>query len=190
MARRRRERPAEIGRYPLLGSGAVCASAGGALWLTAPSAHPLGAAFVAFGLVLMALGGSLHLLLVRERDRWPERAYAWDEGIELVLHDGELRATAWDDPKLALDVFVRPRARSSEDERLLVWRMGSGVPACDLTQPGFDRLIEIVNAHGLRLSEYRRGRRAREARAYEIRARPTPRSVGPLAGSEASRSSP
>lgn len=170
--RRRRERPAEIGRYALLGLGAVCATAGAALWLTTPGVSLPAVAFLAFGLTLMALGGTLHLLLVRDRDRWPEQVHAWADGIELLLHDGELRAASWDDPKLALDLYVQPRRGSSYEDHLLVWRMGSSVPPCDLSEAGFSRFMEMVVAHKLRLDEFRNGKRTREARAYVIRARP------------------
>ena len=120
----------------------------------------------------MALGGTLYLLLVRDRDRWPEQVHAWVDGIELLLHDGELRAASWDDPELALDLYVQPKRGSPEKDRLLVWRMGSSVPPCDLSEAGFSRLMEMVVAHDLRLDEFRKGRQTREARAYLIRARP------------------
>ncbi len=189
--RRRRRRPAELGRYLLLGLGGVCAGAGGALWLTAAGSRLVGVAFVGFGLTLVALGGTLHFVLVRDRDRWPERAHAWDEGIEILLHDGELRAASWTDPEVALDLFVRPRRNSTEDDRLLVWRMDSGIPPADLSEAGLARLMEVVVAHDLRLSEYRRGRRAREARAYEIRGRDERRSVDvPVTSASVPKSSP
>lgn len=170
--RRRRERPAEVGRYLLLGLGAVCGAAGAALWLTTANARLPGSVFLGFGLTLMSLGGTLHLVLARDRQRWPEQVHAWDEGIELLLHDGELRAATWDDPRLALDLFVRPRRTSSDEDRLLLWRMGPSVPPCNLSEAGYSRLMEMVVKHELRLTEYRRGRRTREPRAYEIRSRP------------------
>ncbi len=167
--RRRRERPAEIGRYLLILLGAICGGAGSALWITTHVPFVAGA-LLGFGLILVALGATLHLVLLRERVRWPEEAHAWEEGIELLLHDGEIRAASWTDPKLALDVFVRPRPGAVGDERLMVWRMDSSVPACDLSEAGFERLMKAVASHNLGLAEYRRGRSNREARAYEIRA--------------------
>jgi len=176
--RRRRERPAEVGRTLLITLGTICAGAGAALWITSRlSIVP--AAFLAFGLLLLALGATLHLVLLRDRDRWPEGAHAWDEGIELLLHDGDLRASLWTDPKLALDVFVRPVRRTTGVERLLVWRMGSPVPPCDLSPEGFDRLMQVVVAQDLKLVEYSSGRKGREAKAFEIRAR-TDRSLAGL----------
>ena len=168
--RDRRERPAQIGRYLLIGLGAVCAGASIALWLTT-HVSAVAVALLGFGLFLMALGATLHLVLLRDRERWPEEAHAWEEGIEILLHDGELRATAWTDPNLALDLFIHPRPRSTGEERLLVWRMGSPIPPCDLSDRGVTRLMEVVTAHDLPLAEYRHGRKAREARAYEIRGR-------------------
>jgi hypothetical protein len=166
--RRRRERPAEVGRYLLIGLGSVCAGAAGALWVTTRVSLVAGS-LLGFGLILIALGATLHLVLLRDRERWPEEAHAWDEGIELLLHDGELRAASWTDPKLALDVFVRRRRGATDEERLMVWRMGPAVPPCDLSRAGFELLMQVVVAHHLQLAEFRGGSKAREARAYEIR---------------------
>ena len=201
--RRGRERPADIGRYLLLGLGGTCTASASALWVTSVHAplralaHPdhltalLALAVLAFGLTLLALGGALHFFLLRNRDRWPEQAHAWDEGIEVLLHDGELRGALWSDPKLALDVFVRPLRRAEGDESLLVWRMDSAIPPCDLSEQGLARLLAIVAAHKLRLAEFRRGRRAREPRVYEIRGRPEVRSFdGPMKMPKPARSTP
>lgn len=188
--RRRRERPAEVGRTLLVTLGAICAGAGGALWVTSHISI-VAVALLAFGLTLIALGATLHLVLLRDRDRWPEGAHAWDEGIELLLHDGDLKAALWTDPKLALDVFVRPLHRSTSVERLLVWRMDSTVPPCDLSQEGFDRLMEVVVAQDLRLAEFSSGRKGREAKAFEIRARKDRSLAGLRAASvDPARSSP
>ena len=168
--RHRRERPAAIGRHLLIGLGVVCAGASSALWITT-HVSPVAVSLLGFGLFLVALGATLHLVLLRDRERWPEEAHAWEEGIELLLHDGELRAAAWTDPKLALDIFVHPRRRSTEVERLLVWRMDAAIPPCDLSERGLGRLMEVVRTHELQLAEYRSGRKDREARAYEIRGR-------------------
>ena len=152
--------------------GAICVSAGAALWITSKSRlYPPGLMFCAFGLTLVALGAVLHLILLRERDRWPEAAHAWDEGIEIVLHDHEVKAALWEDPKLAIDLFVHRPRNAIDDVRLLYWKMDPAVPACDLSREGFDRLMSIVVAQDLRLIEYRTGPRGRESRAYEIRAR-------------------
>ena len=168
--RRRRERPAELGRYPLLVLGAVCASSAFALRLDDRTSM-VALALLGFGLILVALGATLHMVLVRDRDRWPEEAHAWEEGIEILLHDGELRAALWADPRFALDVFVQERKGGLDDERLLYWRMDRAIPPCDLTKEGFDRLMDVVRSHDLKMAEFRVGRKGRETRAYEIRAR-------------------
>jgi len=166
--RHQRERPAEIGRSLLLFLGAVCAAAGGALWVTHGSV--VAEALVAFGALLIGLGFVEHVLLQRDRTHWIDQAHLWDDGIELVLHNGEIRAASWTDPGLAFDIFVRPRRNTNDDERLLIWRKDPKVPPCDLSEVGLDKLKGAVMAHELGFTEFRRGRRAREARVYEIRA--------------------
>jgi hypothetical protein len=169
--RRRRERPAEVGRYPLVLLGAVCAGAGAAVGFTSHArVSAVGLMLLGFGLILVALGAALHLVLLRDRDRWPESAHAWDEGIEIVLHDEEVKAALWTDPKLAIDLFVHRPRNASDDVRLLYWRMDSAVPPCDLSQEGFDRLMRVVASRDLRLAEYRSGGKGQRSRAYEIRA--------------------
>ncbi len=173
--RQRRERPAELGRYPLILLGAVGVLAGLALWVTAKVRFDVvGLALAASGLIFVALGLTLHLILLRDRDRWPEQAHAWDEGIEIVLHDREVKAALWSDPKLALDLFVHRPRKATDDVRLLYWKMDPAVPPCDLSKTGFERLMAVVASHDLRLAEYRSGPKDRESRAYEIRA-PLPR---------------
>ncbi len=169
--RRRRERPAEVGRYLLILLGAVCTGTGGALWFSSGvRVLTVDLALLGFGLVLVALGAALHLFLLRDRDRWPESAHAWEEGLEIVLHDQEVKAALWTDPKLALDLFVHRPRNAADDVRLLYWRMDRAVPPCDLSQAGFDRLMRIVATRELRMAEFRSGSKGREARAYEIRA--------------------
>ncbi len=165
--RRRRERPAEIGQTLLVLLGAVCAGASLALWLTHGSVVALG--LLAFGVVLIALGLFQHWLLRRERSHRVDQAHLWESGIELVLHNDEVRAASWTDAALALDVFVRPRRNSEEEDRLLVWRMDPKVPAFDLSKSGLEQLRKTVVEHDLGFTEYRRGRKTRESRAYEIR---------------------
>ena len=188
--RRRRERPAEVGRSLLIVLGAVCSGASSALWATT-HVSVVAVALLGFGLLLVAFGATLHLVLLRNRDRWPEAAHAWAEGIELLLHDGELRAVAWTDPKLALDLFVRPDRRSTDAEHLLVWRTGSPIPPCDLSEEGLARLLQMATTHDLRLTEFRQGRKGREARAYEIRGRHDHPATDPRAGpADAARLTP
>jgi hypothetical protein len=190
--RRRRERPAELGRYPLLMLGAIALAAGATLWLTSRTRiDQLAIILCAFGLTLAAIGGLLHLLLLRERDRWPEAAHAWDEGIEIVLHDHEVKAALWSDPKLAIDLFVHRPRNGPDDVRLMYWKMDGAVPPCDLSTEGFDRLMAIVVAQNLRLNELRSGPRGRESRVFEIRARGRTLDLGKMKpGPETIRTAP
>jgi len=166
--RRRRERPGEIGRSLLLLLGSICAGAGAALWFTHGSI--VAEALVSFGAILIGLGLVEHVLLRRDRMHWVDQAHLWNDGIELILHNGEIRAASWTDPGLAFDIFVRPRRKPTDDERLLIWRKDPKVPPCDLSEVGLDKLKHAVTAHELGFTEFRRGRRTREARAYEVRA--------------------
>jgi len=145
----------------------VTASAAAALWAAHPSA--LAIVLVIFGLVLIVLGLVQHLFLLLERRRWPDQAYLWPDGVELLLHNGEVRAIDWDDPKLAFDLFRRPLRGDPTGEILLEWRMGPYVPPCPLTEEGFHRLQAAIVAHNLGMAEFRHGRRAREIRVFEVR---------------------
>jgi hypothetical protein len=167
--RRQSERWAHLSRYALGMTGAVTLGAALALWFLHPSGLAIG--LVLFGLVLVALGLVQHFLLVRERRRWPDQAYLWPDGVELVLHNGEVRAVEWDDPKLAFDLFRRPVRDDPSDEILLEWRMGGYVPPCSLTQEGFDRLQATAVLHDLGMAEFRHGSRPHEIRIYEVRPR-------------------
>lgn len=170
VARRRRERTAEIGRRALVLLGAVCAGAGAALWATSSASLPaLG--FVAFGGVLVVLGLALYALLRRDRELAPEEAHVWDEGIEILLKNGEIRAASWIDPDLALAILVRFRRRSAEPDRLLCWRMDHRVPPADLSAEGLDRMLQAAASHDVVLSQERQGRSARAPRFYAIEGR-------------------
>lgn len=171
--RRRREKPAEIGRYLLLGLGGLAAGTSAVLGWQLPADRFIALAVVGFGLILVALGAILHLVLLRDRQRQPVEAHAWEDGIELILANGEVHGATWADPKLSIDVFVRPARRGHAEERLLVWGMGRSIPPIDLSEAGLGQVLEDVVTHGLRLAEYRQGRRTDEPRAYEIRGRPT-----------------
>ncbi len=170
--RRRRERPAEVGRYLLLGLGGLAAGTSAVLSWQLPADRFVALAILGFGLILVALGATVHLVLLRDRQRQPVEAHAWEEGIELILANGEVHGATWADPKLALDVFVQPARKGRIEERLLVWGMSRSIPPIDLSEAGLSRLLQNVVKHGLSLAEYRRGQRSIEPRAYEIRGRP------------------
>ncbi len=169
------ELPGQVGRYVLVMLGSVILAASAGLWFTHPSA--LADALLVFGLVLVVLGVVQHQLLIRGRANWADQAYLWSDGLELVLHNGEIRAVPWNDPKLVLDIYCRPVPGVHNDEIQLVWKMDSRVPPCQISVEGFDRLRVAAVAHGLMIEEFR-GNSKRDMRAYEIRPAP-PMKVAP-----------
>lgn len=179
-SRGRSERIARYGRNTLVMLGAITAGAAAALGRLHPSG--LADGILVFGVVLIALGVVQHLWLRRDRDRWPEQAYLWADGVELVLHNGEVRAVEWNDPKLALDLFCRPiPGDPPTQEILLEWKMDGYVPPCPLSPDGFERLRTAAIAHGLGMAEFRHGPRQHEIRIYELR--PPRRSSAPAPSS-------
>jgi hypothetical protein len=181
--RRRSELPANVGRYVLVLLGSVIAAAAAGLLLARSS--PTADGLFALGIVLVLLGVVQHLLLRRDRAHWPEEVYLWADGVELVLHNREIRAISWNDPGLALDVYVRPLKGDPVEETLLVWKSDRHVPPCQLSTEGLERLRSAAHAHGLEVHEYRDAARKRGMRAYEIRpAHPTTASP-PSAGGPA-----
>jgi len=166
--RLRSERMARASRLALAMGGVVAVGAATALWLLHPS--PVAIVVIIFGLVLLAIGLTQHLLLEIERSRWPDEALLWTDGVELLLHNGEVRAVAWNDPKLAFDLFHRPLPNDPSGEAFLEWKMGGYVPPCLLTESGFERLQSAAVAHGLGMAEFRHGRRGNEIRVFEVRA--------------------
>ena len=165
--RRRSERIARASRLALVMCGVVAVAAATALWLLHPSA--LAIVVIIFGLVLLSIGLTQHLLLQIERARWPDQAMLWSDGVELVLHNGEVRAVEWGDPRLAFDLFRRPLRGESTGEAFLEWKMGGYVPPCPLTEAGFEQLQAAAVAHGLGMAEFRHGRRGNEIRIFEVR---------------------
>jgi hypothetical protein len=175
--RRKLERPAQVGRYAFGFFGAVTVAVGVALHLFHPTSVAL--ALIAFGAVMIALAFVQHGLLGRDRRHWPTQALLWDEGVELILENGEIRAAEWDDPKFELDAFIRPGAKGRPDEVFLGWKMDSKLPLCPITPEGLDRLREAVDAHRLQSREYRGGGGRRAMRGFEFR--PFPPSAPPIA---------
>jgi hypothetical protein len=96
------------------------------------------------------------------------QAHLWAEGIELELRNGELRAFAWDDPTLEIEVFERARGPGREPERLMRWRADRRVPAFPITGEGLQAITGAAIANRLRVKEVRWGRQGRETRATEI----------------------
>jgi len=161
------ERPGSLGRYVLVLFGAVTASAGVAEWATVGSA--LGLALGAFGSVLLVLGIVQHHLYRRDQAYWPDQAHLWADGVELVLHNGEVRGATWSDPDLALHMISRRAPPPIEREYLLVWLADSKVPPVELSAQGFDQLRQAAAHHDLEVSQSQRGRRADGVLLIEIR---------------------
>lgn len=165
--RRSRDRPAQVGLYLLLGLSAVCGGSAVALI----SAHRATAAIglVIFMSLLVGLALVLRTLIRRDRDHRPLQAHLWTDGVELVLANGDVRAKSWDDPTLEIEVYILPRTRRGESQRLLAWKSDREIPTCNLSAEGFARLTRAAKEHGLRIDTFRWGRRRREVLAYEIR---------------------
>ncbi len=162
--RRRSERTVELGRWVLLGFGALTLGSGAALVL----AHRSVAAFVilAFGLLLMALGAVQHFYYRRGQALWPEQMLLFPDGLELVLHNGEIRTAEWDDPELDLEIHERPHWVGSADAVVLRWKMDTRVPPCPITAEGLERIQKEAIRRDLKLEELRAGRGKREVRMF------------------------
>lgn len=171
------ERLARFSRYALAMCGAITAAAAGTDLILHPSS--LAIVLVIFGLVLIVLALVQHLLLLLERRRWPDSAFLWADGIELVLHNGEVRAVEWTDSQLAFDLFRRPIRGDPEGEILLEWKMGGYVPPCPITEDGFQQIQATAVDHGLGMAEFRHGSRKAEVRIFEVRAAPKRPSTAP-----------
>jgi len=165
--RRRIERPSLLGQYVLMTLGAVTLVAGTGLYITDGS--PLGLALGAFGAVLVALGLLQHLIIRRDRANWPDEVLLWDGGVELVLHNGEVRGLSWDDPDLALDLVSRRAPAPAEREYLLVWMAEGKIPSAELSAEGFDRLRDTAVRHHLLVRQPRVSRRPDGLQLFEIR---------------------
>jgi len=175
--RKRMERPARVGRLVLSLLGVVTSSAGVALWTTSGSV--LGLAFAAFGGFLLALGVVQHLLHRRDMAHWPEQALLWSEGLELVLHNGEVRGASWSDRDLALQLVARRAPPPAIREYLLVWLMDSKVPPVEISAEGFEAICRSAANHHLKIMQGRRGPRVEGTHLVEIR-QASPSRTAPL----------
>lgn len=169
---RRLERPARMGRYLLLLLGAIVLGAGLAVFLTNGSL--LGIAFALFGAVLLVLGVVQHLLLRRELAHWPKEALLHEDGIELVLRNGEVRVLGWSDPEFAMALVARRAKPPVNREWLLLWIADTKVPSVELSEEGFDAVMREAEAHRLVVNERRRGKGDAESRWIEVRAYGSP----------------
>ena len=182
LLRRRIERPALLGQYILGTLGAVTAAAGVALWLTDRSS--LGLAMGAFGAVLVVLGVVQALILRRDRVHWPDEVLLWEGGVELVLHNGDVRGVSWSDSDLALNLVARRAPPPAEREYLLVWMSEGKIPSAELSAEGFDRLRRAAEAARLLVTEPHPARRPDGTRWVELRpgAAGRPMSKNPASG--------
>jgi hypothetical protein len=180
--RQRLERPARIGMYALAVFGAVTGAAGAGLWLTNSSV--LGVALAIFGTVLILLGVVQYRLLRRDVEHWPDRALLWEGGVELVLHNGEVRGVSWTDSDLALDLVARHAPPPVDREFLLVWMSEGRIPSVELSSEGFALLRQAAANQQLAIQEHRKGRDKDGTQWIEIR----PNAAGRLAASHAGSS--
>ena len=98
-----------------------------------------------------------------------------EDGIELLLDNGEIRAAEWSDPKLDLEIHSRPAKAGGGNEILLLWRMDRRIPPCPLTPEGFEHLRAEVEGRSLHFQEFHQGRPGREQRMYLIGPPPRPK---------------
>jgi hypothetical protein len=160
------ERPARVGRVALSFLGVVTASAGTAMWVTTESG--LGLALAGFGGILLVLGVVQHLLYRRDQAYWPEQAHLWGDGLELVLHNGEVRGASWSDPDFSLQLIARRAPSPAGREYVLIWLMDPKVPPVELSSEGFERVRQNAAYHGLDLIQNRRGARADSTQLIHI----------------------
>ena len=130
----------------------------------AGSAVMLGVAFALFGAVLLGLGAVQHLLLRRELANWPLDALLFEDGIELVLSNGEIRGLHWADPAFSLALVSRKAPAPAHREYLLVWTNEGKIPSVELSEDGFEALLREASARRLLIEERRRGRGEAPAR--------------------------
>ena len=172
MLQNRLERPAKVGRMVMAMLGIITAGAGVADWITTGSA--VGIAIAAFGGVLLALGVIQHILYKRDLQHWPKDVVLWDEGIELMLSNGEVRGMMWSDPDVALQLVARKAPAPAEREYLLLWLPDSKIPAVELSAEGYDRIAKIAAESHLQISMTRRGPRVGGTQMIQIRQLPPP----------------
>jgi hypothetical protein len=183
--RRRLERSAKFGRTAMVTVGAIALAAGAATWIT--SRTNVGVFVAAFGGVLVVLGLVQHLLYRRDLENWPKDILLQDEGIEVLLSNGEIHGVTWSDPDLTLQLIGRPVRSPANREYLLMLLMESRIPPIEITSEGFDRLRKILGDHGFLIEQSQRGKRANPVQMILVRQRPmepTPQRPQPSAVEE------
>jgi hypothetical protein len=157
--RQRLERPSRLGMVVFLLLGAVVAAAG--LFLFLGNRQLINLPIALFGAILIALGAAQFFLLQRDREHWPDRAFLWDGGIELMLHNGDVRGLSWTDADLAFGLMSRPARPPVNREFLLIWLRDKNVPSIELSEEGFHQLRQIAVDRRMNVQEIRKGRDAR-----------------------------
>lgn len=157
------------------GLGAVTAAGGVAAWVT--NGREIGLALGIFGGVLIVLGLIQHLLLRRDLQHWPDQVVLRESGVELFLHNGEVRGLSWTDSDLALNLVSRKASPPANREYLLVWMSDPKIPSAELSADGFERLKQAAEAQRLMVTVNRRGRGEAGTQWMEIR-RGTPSQFG------------
>ena len=170
LLRRRLERPAQIGRTLLIFVGAITAAAGIADWVTTRS--NFGIVNGVFGVILLAFGVMQHWLHKRDLAHWPTDVLLWQDGVELVLSNGEVRGLMWSDPDLALQLIARRAPAPANREFILLWLTDSKVPVVEISEEGFDLLSKTAYGKGLQIAMTRRGPRVNGTQMIHIRQRP------------------
>ena len=165
--RSRIERPSRWGFYGLAAFGAATVGVSATLWILAHTTLAL--ALSIFGGVLIILGYIQNRLYRRDTAHWPDQAILWDGGIELVLHNGEIRGVSWTDPDLALNLVARRAPAPAVREFLLVWMTEGKIPSVELTEEGFEAIQRSAVAHQLTILQRRAGRRTDATQTVEIR---------------------
>ena len=149
------------------GLGAVTAAAGVAAWIT--NAVIVGLALGIFGAVLIALALVQHVLLRRDLRHSPEEVVLREGGVELFLHNGDVRGLSWTDADLALNLVSRKAPPPAQREYLLVWMSDPKIPSIELSADGYERLKNAAEAQRLLVSVNRRGRGDAGTQWVEIR---------------------
>jgi len=165
--RDRMERPARVGRFALALLGVVTASVGVAEWVT--SRTVVGLSIGLFGVILLALAVVQQHLYSRDLAHWPDQAILWKEGLELVLHNGEVRGVTWAESDFALHLVERRAPIPANREYLLIWLPDPKIPPVELSADGFERLNRVASDRNLSVVESRRGSRPDATRLIEIR---------------------
>jgi len=172
LLRARSEGSARFSRNILLTLGAVTAGAGIVDGIVSRS--DLGWAIGTFGVVLIALSGVQAALYRRDQKNRVAAVHLWDEGVELLLSNGEVRGGMWVDPDFGLQLVSRPAPPPAGREYLMIWLPDSHIPPVEITEDAYDRLGRTAADKGLHVSVARRGPREGGTQMIHIRNHPAP----------------